>query len=172
MQIDFEPLSERHLGALTELITDPDVVRFTRIPEPPPDDFVRTWIARYVDGRRDGTCDAFAIRDELGAFAGLAMAPAIDAVAREVELGYMLAPAARGRGIATRALNDLTRWAFDDLGALRAYLIINADNGPSLRVAERCGYVREGVMRSLHLKQDIRVDAALYSRLPSDPPPA
>ena len=172
MHIDLEPLSERHLNALTELIADADIVRFTRIPEPPPDDFVPTWIARYLDGRRDGTREAFAIRDERGEFAGLAMAPAIDPVAREVELGYMLAPAARGRGIATRALDDLTRWAFDELGALRAYLIINADNGPSLRVAERCGYVREGVMRSLHLKQDIRVDAALYSRLPSDPPPA
>jgi RimJ/RimL family protein N-acetyltransferase len=172
MQIDFEPLTERYLGALTELITDRDVVRFTRIPEPPPADFVRTWIARYADGRRDGTRDAFAILDERGAFAGLAMAPLIDAAAREVELGYMLAPEARGRGIATRALNDLTRWAFDELGALRAYLIINADNEPSLRVAERCGYLREGVMRSMHLKQDLRIDAALYSRLPADPPPS
>jgi hypothetical protein len=38
-----------------------------------------------------------------------------------------------------------------------------------LRWTERCGYVREGVMRSVHLKQDIRTDAALWSRLPSDP---
>ena len=47
----------------------------------------------------------------------------------------------------------LTRWAFDELGALRAYLYINVENVPSLRVAQRAGYVREGVLRSLHLKQ-------------------
>jgi len=48
-------------------------------------------------------------------------------------------------------------------------LIIDVENPTSARVAERCGYRREGVMRSLHLKQDRRVDAGLWSRLPSDP---
>jgi RimJ/RimL family protein N-acetyltransferase len=35
-------------------------------------------------------------------------------------------------------------------------------------VAERCGYIREGVMRSIHHKQGKRIDASLWSRLPSD----
>jgi RimJ/RimL family protein N-acetyltransferase len=43
------------------------------------------------------------------------------------------------------------------------------ENAPSKRIAERCGYQREGVMRSIHLKQDRRVDAELWSRLPTDP---
>jgi RimJ/RimL family protein N-acetyltransferase len=38
-------------------------------------------------------------------------------------------------------------------------------------VAERSGYVREGVMRSAHFKAGRRYDATLWSRLPSDPPP-
>jgi RimJ/RimL family protein N-acetyltransferase len=62
----------------------------------------------------------------------------------------------------------LTVWAFGDVGAMRAYLIIDVENRASERVAERCGYVREGVMRSIHLKQGRRVDAGLWSRLPSD----
>jgi RimJ/RimL family protein N-acetyltransferase len=36
-------------------------------------------------------------------------------------------------------------------------------------VAERCGYVHEGTLRSSHLKQGIRIDAELWSRLPADP---
>ena len=64
-------------------------------------------------------------------------------------------------------LRELTSWAFAQ-GALRIVLIINADNRASERVAERCGYTREGVLRSIHLKQHIRVDASLWSRLPSD----
>jgi len=65
----------------------------------------------------------------------------------------------------------LTAWAFAQFGAMRAYLIIDVENRASERVAERCGYRREGVMRSTHLKQGRRIDAGLWSRLPSDPDP-
>jgi RimJ/RimL family protein N-acetyltransferase len=60
-------------------------------------------------------------------------------------------------------------WAFSELGALRLELLISVDNDASKRVAERCGYLREGVLRSLHLKQDVRVDTEMWSRLPDDP---
>jgi RimJ/RimL family protein N-acetyltransferase len=86
-----------------------------------------------------------------------------------MELGYVVAPPARGRGAGTRILDLLTRWAFDEVGAQRLALIIDVANPASERVAERCGYVREGVMRSVHLKGDLRIDAGLWSRLASDP---
>jgi RimJ/RimL family protein N-acetyltransferase len=66
-------------------------------------------------------------------------------------------------------LRQLTAWAFDELGALRIQLIIDAQNEPSRRIAARCGYVHEGTLRSSHLKQGIRIDAELWSRLPTDP---
>jgi RimJ/RimL family protein N-acetyltransferase len=66
---------------------------------------------------------------------------------------------------------DRLEWAFGELGAMRAYLVIDVENHASARVAERCGYVREGVMRSIHLKQGERIDAGLWSRLPCDPDP-
>jgi RimJ/RimL family protein N-acetyltransferase len=166
------PLGERHLDDLAALARDPEVLRFTRVPEPPPPDFALGWLARYEAGRRDGTAAGFAAVDESGAFLGLALAPHIDAEGRELELGYIVAPAARGRGVATAILGRLTRWAFADTGALRAYLLIETGNVASLRVAERCGYVQEGVLRSVHLKQDRRADLTLWSRLPSDPEPA
>jgi RimJ/RimL family protein N-acetyltransferase len=163
------PLAEAHLDDVADLLNDPDVLRFTRVEEPPPPDFARRWLERYEEGRRDGTREAFVAIDDAGRFLGLALAPEIDRVGREVELGYIVAAAARGRGVATGMLGELTRWAFAETGAARIYLIISVDNPASERVAERSGYVREGVMRSIHLKQDIRVDAALWSRLPSDP---
>ena len=64
-------------------------------------------------------------------------------------------------------LRALTDWAFEQ-GILRATLIINVENTASERVAERCGYVREGVMRSIFFKDERRTDATLWSRLPSD----
>jgi [ribosomal protein S5]-alanine N-acetyltransferase len=68
-------------------------------------------------------------------------------------------------------LRLLTRWAFDEAEAQRAYLIIDVENRASARVAERCGYQLEGVMRSIHVKPGRRVDAGLWSRLPGDPRP-
>jgi RimJ/RimL family protein N-acetyltransferase len=170
-ELRLEPLSARHLDDLDALSRDPEVLRFTRVPEPPPPGFARNWLARYEAGRRAGTAEGFAAVAADGAFLGLALAPDIDVEGRQLELGYIVAASARGRGVATAMLGALTRWAFAEAGALRAYLLIETGNAASLRVAARCGYVQEGVLRSLHLKQDRRADVALWSRLPSDPEP-
>jgi RimJ/RimL family protein N-acetyltransferase len=171
IHVGFERLDDRWLNDITELVTDPDVLRFTRVPEPVPDGFVQTWIARYQSGRLDGTREGFVAVSDDGRFLGLALAPDMDSTAGEMELGYIVAPAARGRGVASAILRMLTRWALDERGAQRIYLIIDVQNAASERVAERCGYHREGVMRSIHVKQDRRADAALWSRLRSDPEP-
>lgn len=162
----FELLSEAHLDALAEMALDPDVQRFTRVPVPPPPDFARTWLGRYDAGRRAGTREGWAAVDAAdGRFLGMAAVPKIDREARTAELGYLVAPAARGRGVATAMLAWLTRWALEDLGALRLELLISVDNEASKQVARRCGYTFEGVLRSLHVKQDIRQDTEMWSRL-------
>jgi RimJ/RimL family protein N-acetyltransferase len=160
------PFSERHLGDIRELIADPTVLSYTRIPEPPGPEFPEQWLARYRRGREEGTAEAFAI-EEGGRFLGLALAPTIHEDDAEMELGYIVAGWARGRGVATEALGQLTRWALER-GAQRIVLIIDVTNEASRTVAERCGYVREGVMRSTHLKQGRRVDAEMWSLLPGD----
>jgi len=164
-------LSEADVGDVAELIRDPDTLRFTRIPEPPPDGFARSWYERYDQARGTGAKEAFAIVGDDGAFLGLALAPEIDAEAAEAELGYIVAAHARGRGVAGEALALLTRWAFEERGILRAYLIIDVENPASKTVAERAGYTLEGVLRSTYLKQGRRSDTELWSRLPSDPAP-
>ena len=58
------------------------------------------------------------------------------------QVGYWLAPTARGRGYATRAAILLTRWLFD-LGAARVFLTIVAGNEESVAVAHRAGFVYE-----------------------------
>jgi RimJ/RimL family protein N-acetyltransferase len=168
-RVELVPLAEEHLDDLAGLFDDPDVLRFTRLPVPPPPGFAREWLDRYEAGRLDGTREAFAAVDQAARFVGLALAPEIDREGRELGLGYIVAPTARGRGVGSAMLAQLTRWALDELEAERVCLIIDVENRASERVAERCGYVREGVMRSIHLKQGLRIDAALWSRLPSDP---
>jgi RimJ/RimL family protein N-acetyltransferase len=171
MTVRLELFDERHLNGMAAVLDDPDVLRFTRVPVPVPEGFARTWFAAYEQGRRDGTRELFAIVDAGdGAFLGLAMAAPIHRETRTAELGYVVAPAARGRGVATGALTALTAWAFDALEALRLELVISVDNEPSKRVAAHCGYVREGVLRSVFFKQDLREDVEIWARLPGDEP--
>ena len=169
--VRLELLSEAHLGAVAAMLSDPDVMRFTRVPDPTPADFAQQWLAIYEAGRRDGTREGFAVFDGAGEFVGVALAFGIDRGEGEAELGYMVAPAARGRGVATAMLRALTDWAFAEAGVQRIRLVVDVENPASLRVAERAGYVREGVMRSVHFKNGRRIDAVLLSRLATDPPP-
>jgi RimJ/RimL family protein N-acetyltransferase len=166
-----ELLAERHVPDVEAMLADPEILRHTRVPEPPPPNFAREWLDRYEARREAGTAEVWAVLGDDGTFLGLGMAPEIDRDANEVELGYIVVAEARRRGVATAILKQLTRWAFDEAGALRITLLIDADNPASLKVAERAGYVREGVMRSLHLKQERRGDTVLFSLLPSDPKP-
>jgi RimJ/RimL family protein N-acetyltransferase len=169
--VHLEPFTAAHLDAFAAITDDPDVLRFTRFPDPPEPDFPEQWLERYEQGRRDQTKEAFAVVDGDGTFYGVALAVEIDREAAEAELGYLTAPAARGRGIATEAVRLLTRWALHDQGLERVTLIIDSDNIGSRKIAERTGYVLDGVMRNAYVKPGTRRDTMIYSRLRADPEP-
>jgi RimJ/RimL family protein N-acetyltransferase len=167
-EVRLEPLEESHLAGVAAMFDDPDVLRYTRIPDPVPPGWERDWLEFYEEGRNDGTREAFAVVDGDGSFLGLGLAFDIDREGRQLELGYVVAPEARGRGVATRTLQLLTDWAFRELDALRIALWISADNDASKRVAANAGYRYEGTLRSFHFKQGIREDFEVWSRLPTD----
>jgi RimJ/RimL family protein N-acetyltransferase len=169
VDVRLEPLGQAHLSDVAAMFDDEDVLRYTRIPDPVPPGWEREWLGFYEDGRRAGTREAFAVIDaDDGSFLGLGLAFDIDREGRQLELGYVVAPHARGRGVATRALELLTEWAFAELDALRIALWISADNEPSKRVATNAGYRYEGTLRSFHFKQGMREDFEVWSRLPAD----
>jgi RimJ/RimL family protein N-acetyltransferase len=165
--VRLEQLGPQHLEGLAMLGRDPDVQEFTYVPVPWPEGFERQWLERY--DQADGSRAGFAIVDEqTGDFLGMAALVTLDMEGREAEAGYIVAPQARGRGVAGRALTLLSDWALRDLGLERVELRITVENEPSIRVAEKCGFVREGVLRSVHFKQGRRSDVAVYSRLARD----
>jgi RimJ/RimL family protein N-acetyltransferase len=83
-------------------------------------------------------------------------------------VGYWLAYRARGQGSATRTVRLLAGWAFTDLSVERLELTCAPENVASQRVALRCGFVREGVLRS-HLRfQGGRRDTMVFSLLPGE----
>ncbi len=57
----------------------------------------------------------------------------------EVEVGWILTPAARGRGLATEAGRACLGWAFRDLDVPYVTAYINPGNANSIAVAKRLG---------------------------------
>ena len=56
------------------------------------------------------------------------------------ENGWVLAPWAQGRGLATEAVQAAIDWGAPRFGERRMVCLIHPDNHASLRVAEKCGY--------------------------------
>ena len=83
-------------------------------------------------------------------------------------VGYWLTPQARGRGVASTAVRLLAKWGFTTLGLVRIELTCGPDNDASQRVAARCGFVQEGVMRSHMSFKGGRRDTMLFSLLPGE----
>jgi RimJ/RimL family protein N-acetyltransferase len=80
-------------------------------------------------------------------------------------IGYWVVSAARGRGIAPRALVTVTDWAIQKLGLHRLELEHSTRNPASCRVAEKAGYSLESTKRSQGLHADGWHDMHLHVRL-------
>ena len=85
------------------------------------------------------------------------------------EIGYWLRADARGRGYTTRAVQLIARHAFAK-GGQRIFLRADPLNLGSCRVAEKAGFTREGVLRSVHWNPRLgrRQDLVMYSLLPGE----
>ena len=90
-----------------------------------------------------------------------------DPLRDRVEIGYWLFLHGRGRGIATRVVRALAEHAFH-VGVHRVEAVVRPQNEPSIRVLERAGFTREGVLRSLLRHEGGRSDAILFSLLPGE----
>jgi ribosomal-protein-serine acetyltransferase len=80
-----------------------------------------------------------------------------------VDISYWLGSATVGQGYATEAARRLAVHAFDDLGAPRVEIRTERDNAASGRVAERLGFRREGVLRSVAGFDGRAIDLAFFA---------
>jgi RimJ/RimL family protein N-acetyltransferase len=85
------------------------------------------------------------------------------------EIGYWVRSSSSGQGYATEAVRALTRFAFTELAAARVEIKCSHRNVRSQRVAERCGFVREGSLRNYDRDPDgARCDIVIYALIPED----
>ncbi|MFI6075783.1 GNAT family N-acetyltransferase [Actinoplanes sp. NPDC051343] len=84
------------------------------------------------------------------------------------QVGYWMDPAARRRGLATRALQELCRWGFAELRLGLIEWRAEVGNVASRRVAEKAGFTVEAVLRRRLVHRGERVDAWIGSILPEE----
>jgi RimJ/RimL family protein N-acetyltransferase len=148
------------------------VVWLDAIPQPYREAEANAWIEHASAAWRDGTSAPFAVTDatngELLGSVGVAWVG--DPEQRVAEVGYWMRKDQRSRGLATRAVQLASRWALRALGCERLQLRADVENVPSQRVAEKAGFTREGVLRSVHFnpRRNRRVDFVMFSLLPGE----
>ncbi|MFE3499832.1 GNAT family N-acetyltransferase [Kitasatospora sp. NPDC059146] len=135
------PFEDADAPALIEAYRDGTLRRYTRTyPDGP--ERAAHWLAVQYEGWANGTRYAFAVL-EAGELVGNVVLKRGTPGGERAEVGYWTAAAARGRGVAPRAVEALTVWAFEAFaadGLLRIDLLHEGDNDASCRVAEKSGY--------------------------------
>src|SRR5258706_7598169 len=104
------------------------------------------FIGRSIEQAEDENGLTFGIVYE-GALAGVIGQHYVDSMNRRTELGYWLDAGHQGRGIVTRASTRVTDYAFTEQNCNRVILQCAAGNVKSRAVAERLGFVQEGILR-------------------------
>jgi ribosomal-protein-alanine N-acetyltransferase len=137
----------------------------------PPDDLARgafrRRLRRYAEDQRDDQAYTFFIyrKEDHVLVGGMVLANIRRGVAQTGSLGYWIgAPFAR-RGYMTAAVKALLPFAFTTLRLHRLEAACIPGNAASVRLLEKCGFVREGYAREYLCINGIWQDHLLYGRL-------
>lgn len=133
-----------------------------RFPHPYTDADAAAWLAL---ARTDPVKTGFAIEVEGQCAGGIGLVPLADVHARCAHIGYWLGEPFWGRGIMTAVVRAVTDHALAQRGFLRLEAPVFAWNPASMRVLEKCGYTREGVMRRSVFKDGEVIDSVLYAKV-------
>jgi RimJ/RimL family protein N-acetyltransferase len=155
--------------AVVAACADRDIMRFTFMKDGLTEPEAVAWIERSNEWWPLGH-PRFAIVDGVDDHLLGQIGVAVNEHHRSAEAHYWVTAEERGRGVASLALGLVADWAFSN-GVERLFLLIHPENEPSHRVAGRCGFTREGVLREYEPFKGTRPDLASWSLLPRDPRP-
>jgi RimJ/RimL family protein N-acetyltransferase len=134
------PLRDGDVPAITRACQDAEIARWLpHLPHPYRTTDARDFVAHATAPGIEDREVTLAIADAADALLGVVNVRLTDA---PPTVGYWIAASARGRGIATAATSAITGWTFATHGPARIALHAEPENHASIRVAEKCGFVR------------------------------
>ena len=167
-RVRLRPPQPADVPDLVEACHDPEMVRWTSIPQPYGEAEAEGFLAVIEEGWASGRTAVFFIST---AEHGDRYCGTIDLRLDSnggAEVGFSVAPWARGAGVCTAAVRLICRWAFDGLGLGRVEWLAHVGNDASRRVAEKAGFTYEGVLRSKCAQRGQRFDAWCAGLLPGE----
>jgi ribosomal-protein-alanine N-acetyltransferase len=169
-RLHVRPLELADAAAADAILGDRQTRRWLPYPEEfgPPDGM--TWCTELAARQRDtGDGDHYGVlRREDSHLIGLLWTFRTDWSARTTEVSYAVAPAARGYGVAAEAVDALAIALLLEHGFQRMELRVAAGNNASKRVAEKAGFVYEGLQRNAGRVHGGRVDLEMWSLVAGD----
>jgi RimJ/RimL family protein N-acetyltransferase len=133
-----------------------------RFPHPYTAADAESWLARC---RSEPGRTGWAIEVNGQAAGGIGLVAGDDVHAKSAHIGYWLGEPFWGRGIMTDAVRRLSDQALTTGGFERLEAPVFEWNPASMRVLEKCGFTREGVMRKSVFKDGSLIDCVMYARL-------
>ncbi len=164
------PWREADVTGVVLAFRDPVMQRFSWRTAPYTETDARDYFAEQEEARLRGDELNFALVEPLdqAVVLGCVSLYEVQLDQGRAAVGYWLAPEARGRGVATLAVRLLARWAFAELGLARLELTCGPDNEASQHIADRCGFSREGLLRSHVPFKGARRESVIYGLLPGE----
>jgi [ribosomal protein S5]-alanine N-acetyltransferase len=159
------PWRDSDVDAVTAACQDPEIARWTRIPENYTEADARAFLLFRYDALVAGVTAPFAIVSTEDRLLGSVSILRLAWAQLRGEVGYWLAPEARGHGHATRAVRLICAWGFQSLGLERIDLFAAVGNEASQHVALRAGFTREAVLRSFMRGKDGELDMVAFGLL-------
>ena len=156
------PWHEDDYRSLARYADNPRIATYMRDGFPSP--YTREDALRFIRmaGSTPGILYAIEVNGE--AAGGIGIHRLDDVYRGTAEIGYWLAEPFWGRGIATAAVGAIIPVAFGLPGIVRIQAGIFANNPASMRVLEKCGFIREAVHRNAVTKQGVVMDEVMYVR--------
>jgi len=95
----------------------------------------------------------------------ISLVPGQDIYRKSAEIGYFIGESYWNKGIVTTAVNLITEYGFKNLGIIRIHTGVFEYNIASMRVLEKCGFIKEAVSRKSVFKQNKIWDEVRYSKI-------
>lgn len=167
-RLSLRPFQERDIEAVLAAGADPVSQQWLPLPRPYTREHARTWCCVEASAIRTSGQGLVRALDADGRLVGAIDLKRTDWAARTTEIGYWTAPGARGQGYMTEAVRALALWTLQDMGFERVEIRVALQNTASQRVAEKSGFVPEGVARSAGHVHAGRVDLQVSSLIRAD----
>jgi ribosomal-protein-alanine N-acetyltransferase len=152
-----------YAGAFT---ADPDLGRLLGMEHDPDEAAIRERASHHEQRADERKGVELAIADPAtDAFLGSVSLHSFEWEHRRCEVGFWLVPAARDRGLGSRAVSRTVSWAFDVLDLLRIEMTTTPDNLAVSALARRLGFAQEGVLRRRNIERGSRVDVVFFGVL-------